>query len=362
MQRAELRQYEIAYDQYETDNKFIARQLETHLKERFNVLLSAVEYEIIDGHLVRPGQSEPFINSIRRGRDILRRFGKTPEDFAREDAEVEEFEKIDPLFSNPQTRTGTMVLAASLNGRLDADGNLKPESESKYLHNFHDIFTLREESGKRYVELRRYSSGLTGREYARRLPGLDPENPPTSAEFIANPIVIESTGISADDIHRMLHKEHEYMTEENFSEIWIAVQPFVLRYLAHKDARSFNAVLNFADEVWENKKRKNEGQRYRDYSSGFYPSQVEINFYENKEVRQVATACPGKAGADIINSPFSASEFGLKIGRDESGCRCEIKSDNHYHCPGCNQKYADETDKSPENRTKKCSCGFEFGC
>lgn len=37
-------------------------------------------------------------------------------------------------------------------------------------------------------------------------------------------------------------------------------------------------------------------------------------------------------------------------------------ADNHYHCPECPAKYADETNKSPEARTKQCSCGFKFGC
>ncbi|MBI4038675.1 hypothetical protein HY384_01815 [Candidatus Daviesbacteria bacterium] len=43
--------------------------------------------------------------------------------------------------------------------------------------------------------------------------------------------------------------------------------------------------------------------------------------------------------------------------------KCGIPNlDNHYHCPECPAKYADETNKSPEARTKQCSCGFEFGC
>ena len=62
MPRAELLQYNIDYDRHETDMEFIMTQLQTHLRERFNVLISTVEYEIVDGHLVRPGKTEPFIN------------------------------------------------------------------------------------------------------------------------------------------------------------------------------------------------------------------------------------------------------------------------------------------------------------
>ena len=57
----------------------------------------------------------------------------------------------------------------------------------------------------------------------------------------------------------------------------------------------------------------------------------------------------------------SVAQFGIDIG--ESGeCKCIDKSDNHYHCPGCEKRYDDETNLEPEKRTKECGCGFEFGC
>lgn len=340
----EILQYDTRHDQHETDHNFIKTQLETHLKERFNVLISTIEYEIVDGHLVRPGKREPFINSIRRGRNLLRSFGSTPEDFAREDAEARGFEEfIDPVFSDPETPTDAIILSPSLNGRLDSNGKPITNSESKYMHNFHDIFTLKQDDkGQRYVELRRYSSGLTGREYAERLPGLDPESPPTPAEFLANPVVMMDTRVTADDIHRLLHEDHEYMDVKDFNEIWDAVQPFVLRYLANKDARSFNAILNFADEVWENRKRREEGQKYRDYFSGFYPSRLEINYFENQEVRQVATACPGKSGAGT-DSPYSVSEFAdMDYDFDQLGpcktCGADINCGPCGICKSCDLK------------------------
>lgn len=46
-------------------------------------------------------------------------------------------------------------------------------------------------------------------------------------------------------------------------------------------------------------------------------------------------------------------------------CSCGANLDNHYHCPGCNKKYADETHVAEGARTKTCEnkqCGFKFGC
>lgn len=315
MIKEQLLQYNIDYDRNETDTKFIMTQLETHLKERFNVLLSRVEYQIVDGHLARPGKTEPFIESIRRGRDLLRRLSTTSEDFEREDAEVVGFgEKIDPVLSNPETPVGIGFL------------NISPPS-GKYKHNCYDIALLKKRNGKRYVEYSRYSSGLTAEDYAGIFSGMDPENPPTPSEFLASPILTTDTHLSADQIHKMLHRDHEYTTPEVFAEIWDEVrsQGYIDRYLARRDALSFNAILNFADEVWENKKRRKTGRGYKDYSN-YNPSALEIRYYENKEVRQVPTACPGRSGADI-NSPFSVSELG-NIGRDKYGERT-------FECPEC---------------------------
>ena len=62
--RTELLQYNIAYDQKEKDVQFLAKQLETHLRERFSVLVSTIEYGIAGQHLIRQGKGEPFIKSI----------------------------------------------------------------------------------------------------------------------------------------------------------------------------------------------------------------------------------------------------------------------------------------------------------
>ncbi len=296
----ELLQYNVDYDRNETDRVFLMTQLETHLRERFNVLISTVEYEIVDGHLARPGKTEPFINSIKRGKDIVQHLSTNTVDFERENAEVRGFGgEIDPTLADSSTSLGTKFLSISLNGGDD----------SKYQHNFYDIFTLKRRDGKRYVEMSRYSSALDSKDYAARLPGFDPENPPSAAQFLANPILIENVFITGEQIHQMLHEHHNYMTPADFSEIWseVKVSPFVQNYLVRKDGRSFNAILNFADEVCENLKRKRASQTYRDFRKDPIVW-TEIRGFEEKEVRQVAGDCPGKSGADR-SSVYSVSDF-----------------------------------------------------
>lgn len=312
----ELLQYDPTYDRKESDASYIGIQLQTHLRERFNVLTSTVEYGIVDGHLVRQGTTEPFIESIRRGRDTVRKLAPTPIDFDREDAEVIGFEnRIDPFFGDEKTPLESKILSISLKG----------DEGSKYQHNFYDIFTLKAKNGIRYVELSRYSSALTAKDYMDRLSKDRTGNPPSAADFLANPIVIPHISITAEQIHQSLHKEHSYMSVEDFDQIWQGVQPAVLNYILNKDANSFNAVLNLADKVWQSQKLKKMGKSFVDYSQyGF--SRGELRSLGNEQVRQVSGGCPGKSGASD-NSPFSVSEFGFHE-PDSLGERT-------FECPEC---------------------------
>lgn len=327
MAKEQLFQYNIAYDKRETDTAFIRTQMETHLRERFNALLSQFEYGIVNGHLVREGTSEPFINSIIRGRNKMRMFASNSEDFDREDAEVIGFGNIiDSQLSNPNTPLETKFLSISPPG-------------GKYQHNFYDIFTLKDRNGARYVESRRYSSGLTPVDYARQF-GLDPQNPPTAADFLANPKIIPEVSITAEQIHQMLHVEHDYMNERDFSEIWRGVQTAVSNYLLNRDANSFNAVLNLADKVWESQKRRKAGESYTDYSN-FIPTAGQLERIGDEPVRQAGGDCPGKSGAEDKDSPFSVSEADYKF--DKQGtCRvCGIESSSLgpcYICRPCDTK------------------------
>lgn len=67
------------------------------------------------------------------------------------------------------------------------------------------------------------------------------------------------------------------------------------------------------------------------------------------------------SGGISLGSSAGSSSF---MERGSGICKeCRASNvDNHYHCPDCKHKYADETNQSAESRTKQCSCGFRFGC
>lgn len=64
-----------------------------------------------------------------------------------------------------------------------------------------------------------------------------------------------------------------------------------------------------------------------------------------------------------LGSAATGSSGGSREVREGVCSECGMSSlDSHYHCPDCNLKYSDETDRSPDARTKQCGCGFQFGC
>lgn len=103
--------------------------------------------------------------------------------------------------------------------------------------------------------------------------------------------------------------------------------------------------------------------------TGFLP----FNPYKQLEELQKVGGCAGGGNKKKdLQSGMTIQSLTPRIGvsgledEKEGGCGCENKDDNHYHCPkesgGCGRKYSDETQKSQEDRTKECNCGFKFGC
>lgn len=302
-----LLQYDIRGDIKESE-RAIRTNLETHLKERFHVLLSVVEYEIVDEHLVKPGATTPFIESIKKGRDVIQKIMPIASDFAREDAEVDGFSVIDPFMSDDNTPEGSVALSISPNGGPD----------SKYKHNFYDILTKKKRFGvghkpKFYVELARYSSGLTTKDYAIKL-GLDPDNPPTAADFLRAPFISKGANVSAEDIHKELHKDHEYMDTEYFeNRIWgsLALQLCIDEYVQKRDKASFNRILNVADEIEENERRKDRGEEHEDYQYKIL-NYSELERFAQQPVKQKAGDCPGESGAgEEESSLWSVADTGV---------------------------------------------------
>jgi|GEM_PF-2279297 len=360
-----------AYEEVKkTINDYTKAQLETHLGERMHVLLRTTRYRIKDGHFYPEDGGEPFIATIRRGRDFCR-IHSNPIDHAREDAEVSNFEEIEADLCHPDAKAGAIRLSLSpygerrtvvINGRLE-------EMHTRYTHNFYDVFVLKErinEDGQteRYVETYRYSSGLSKQQTAYKASALDSRffrlhDVEDSASYLRMPITIDpdTTRVgetqlrTPDDIHRYFHTGHDYMSKEDFQIILRECQPFIHRYLevlsndpanTELQTRTFKAVLNKAEEVKEYLDYgKARGVKLVYAHSPHIASWDDIDRLGNKDVPFRPTGC-GPSGSKSTNgsfspfmsasvgenltAPFSVGVFG-KVAEDDMGpltfqCTC----------------------------------------
>lgn len=296
---------------------YTERQLVTNLGERYHVMLSTNFYDLKEGKLHGENTDEPFENMLIRGRNYRREHGNSV-DYAREDAEVVGFLKMQDYMFDPTRKVGDMMVSISPQG----------EKRSSYQHNFYDVFILKEDEFGVYVEARRYSSALNRQEYALKASELDDrfsrKYVPTDAEFLAHPIKIDPKLFKKpEDVHRFFHIGHKYTTDEEFNYIVDSSAVFREEYIdalstfpidEDRVVLAFNAYLNRADEA------------QKEYKSG----KREVIVYMNKnlikqevkrlgvqEVREETVGC-GKSGAAKKKgaakpwSPFSVSIFGQR--------------------------------------------------
>jgi len=321
-ERLQAKTYEPEFDRRkDLSFKYLSKQIDTFIGERLNVLLRIYKYEIKNNQLYGEQMNEPFVDVIRRGVDYRRKTqGEERIDKEREEAEVKGCLKIQKLMCDPNISIGAMMLSVSPQGGKD----------SSYKHNFYDIFTLKEENGKRFVEARRYSSALKIEEYKDKLsPFTSTENISSDADFLKNPIKIDDVFFeNAEQVHSYLHKEHQVTKNEKFKEITQSYQNLKIEYFEKRDPLILQAIMNKADE--KAGLTKNEVDIFIN-SGKPLTVEKEINYYGRQEVRVVTTGC-GSSGSLLKNSldnkssPFSVSEFGLDD--DKYGSR-------EFECPEC---------------------------
>lgn len=294
----------VALEKRKTHKRYVRRQMETLLGEKLHVLLSVTRYNLIDGKLYGENMFVPAIDSFRKGRNHRRIHGN-PIDFSREDAEVEGFTIVEERMGDPDTPVGHMEFFPSLPG-------------GTYKHRFHDIFTKKaDDKGKKFVEARRYSSGLEIHEYRDFVKSLGVEISESNDAtfFLANPVSIEDPRFqTADDIHKHLHREHGYMTKEEFEAILRATNPYIEYYVQNPNLLAFKAVLNRADEV--NDERKNGIISIVGPNSKLLLS--EIHRLGSKPIEKTDLPC-GNLEEPDENSAFSVVEFDINYTFDEYG-------------------------------------------
>ncbi|HSD98962.1 MAG TPA: hypothetical protein VLB73_04725 [Patescibacteria group bacterium] len=324
-------------------NAQTAFSVETFIGERLNVGLSQFRYDLRDGKLYGQGMTEPLVDMISRGRDC-RDSVAADIDKPRQDAEVEQFEKIEKIFGNPDTKPGTTIISLSPPG----------QEGSAYSHNFYDVFVLSEDADTdtRFVEARRYASSLCLEEYKERAEQLDSayfdeyKNGPMDSYYLSHPLLVDTKSPlsgNPDALHASLQQGHEFLSTEDFVQVRRSIAGLVTSYINTlcdtPDDEQFlnitlNAIMNQADHTADALRRSVRvfvGQQKIDVPLGPV-SRLDITKLGKQPVRQVATGCGSSSGFDTGKSEASnVSSFGLRdFGTDKLGNRT-------FDCPECGE-------------------------
>ncbi len=302
----------IAQEQF---SSYLMSQMETTLGERFNVELSRFSYDIKDGQLWGKDMDEPFSDSIKRGRDYRKIHGKAI-DWAREDAEVVGFEKMQKELLSGDAKIGDAMISISIRGAKN----------STYQHNFWDSLELKvNEIGERYVEARRHASTLGPQDYKEKLGIFG-----SVEDFLSNPIKLPR-GITVDAISAYLQEGQEFMQDDEFAVIKNECRGVISAYVRaiveepgndvlHRIL--FNTIINKADDVAE---RLKEGG-YTHEMPGLITIQQEVERYGFQPVKEIETGCGTLGGYDVrITSPFGVAEYAS-----------DIWGERTFKCPTCN--------------------------
>lgn len=317
--------------------EYIKRQLLTDIGERINVSESRTNYTLINGHFVAEGTNEPMIDILRRGRAHRRKNGNSLEDFAREDAEVSTFEKIDNFVSDPSVPIGTKIVVGS------------PPSGS-YQLNFFDGFVKTDNNEMVSV---RFFSNLTNEEYAQKFTQINSNYSEvfskdiSASKLLATPVVVpENSSIQSLDELKifMLDDEKVGIDAQEAEEVikpaaWLITSyintlvenPQALGLLQSK----YNLILRTVDgEKIENIKEMNDAN-----------IMIEGKIKPQEKAGGCGTSGATPGGEIFKSADFSASK-NLNSKQEWFKCPdCDFQADGPVgnQCPNCGltkEKYA----------------------
>ena len=303
---------------------YLSFQMETHLGERFNVVISEYGYDIKNGEIWGKDMGEPFLQSLERGRDFRKTNGQVV-DQRREEAEVEGFRKMQEVLVDESTPIGTMMLSISPPG---LEG-------SSYLHNFYDILTVKEENSERLIVAKRIASSLTPEEYKEKIGAfteIKVDETDIAASFLENPICIENT-LTSEDLQYYLQKDHGFMEKEELERIVGGCNSVIEAYsraiieqpgndYLHKVL--FDTVLNKADAL-----SNREDDNLEEFS--FFTLKDDVARYAGRPVREVMTGCGFSGGYEVSKNQMSSPFSVLTYAQDKYGERT-------FACPNCKKE------------------------
>lgn len=366
--------------------KEFRKNMETNLMERLHATESYGEYSIQNGNIFsKEFPEKPFGEIIRRGTEYRARLGSCEKEREGDLGEISGWNYIDTVMTDPNAPLGTTILLFSPPGLVE---------NTEYTGRFVDKFILAEGQQGRHIKRLQTAVDWTYTDYKRFAQELNPvffddyDGRPLDAWYLSHPIKTDKNifdkskdGISPSDFQRIFnHPSLERLIRQYEKDLY---EEKIDWYNLSLD---FNAILNLGDDL----KRRFLGtildeNRVQNLQRGLYAYNIDDISIMSDKVFYTTTqtlgtrpvqavgggGCPTNKGIDLKGSS-SGNNFGLllnsvaKFGLENSFGMCQEcqrnTSDNHYHCPECKKGYADETDKSQEERTRQCGCGFQFGC
>ncbi len=192
-------------------------------------------------------------------------------------------------------------------------------------------------------------------------------------EFLAHPFIKQGRLEQAfvdKIIGNTFSFEVDRKSQDIFKKVINKLKPSIWEFISftkfatkEEKLKAFYALENYALELKERfTKEKDENIIYMDEVKTIPLKHLALTYGYTPPV--VAGSC-GATGSNSNNILTNNYEKLMKtlFGEEGKECGClDGNTDNHYHCPDCEKRYADETNKTPDQRTKQCSCNFKFAC
>lgn len=363
------------------------KNIETALRERNNTEISRQPlYFNPEGKIYNPAfAKESWEEVVQRGIDFRKSEGSL--DGKREQAELTGFLKVqDQLREGP---VGSAAIVISQPSEVEM---------SPYVKNFVDVYLKVKDpnTGETQIEYTRYASAISKEKYRDIAKEMQPDyfteyNASATSEdahFLENPLFVETNGAEGASqtlFANYFEKDNESMQEEAWQELWQQrYYPFALHLKEAIMQETFDPLeiamrLNTLIHSGENEEmieemKKDMGETFVFVSPKGTALDDKLRFkmrgfvdkFGTKQVKKVSVGCGDSGGVTIDATANSVAQFGFKS-NESKGSKCDSctrdTSDNHYHCPDCNESYKDETSKAATDRTKECrSCPFKFAC
>lgn len=286
----------------------IYENLKTKLKERLQVAVNKVRYDIYGNELSSEHfPAEPFSHVLLRGAEYRLAHGTKEAEREGLAGERGGWKVINQKFTDPETQLGTKMTALSPKGTV---------KDSSYDRSVVDEYELMEDEKGRYVQLTRYLVDFTEKDYFQAALTLNPnffvdyDKRPADAWYLAHP----QEGTLPNIKQRL-----QGMSAENFAKIFASttlqglINYYVERITAEKVdwrqvAKAFNAILNQVDKEEQRLKNGNKLEQIFMSNDAIHNTVQTLGMIT--PVQKGGGGCPTSKGFGLSNGGWGLSLSG----------------------------------------------------